>query len=132
MSDPGRVFLDTNILIYCADRGDPARQQHCRHLVRTLRSRHRAVISTQVLQEFYVVATRKAGVDPQTAKAMCINLGRMPTITVTPDCGIAPTSTPRPTSTPQPTATPGGPTATPIPPTNTPQPTATPVSSGIP
>ena len=83
MSDPGRVFIDTNILVYCADRGDSQRRQRCRELVRHLRSQHRAVISTQVLQEFYVVATAKAGVDPVKAKAICANLGQMPTVTVT-------------------------------------------------
>jgi len=83
--DGDRVFLDTNILVYCADNGDPDRQQLCRQFVHRLRSQHRAVISTQVLQEFYVVATRKAGVDSLSAKAICGNLRHMPSVTVTAD-----------------------------------------------
>ena len=85
MSEATRVFLDTNILVYCCDTSAPERQQRCRDLVSHLRSQRRAVISTQVLQEFYVVATRKAGINPQQARAICRNLRHLPTVTVTPD-----------------------------------------------
>ena len=55
----GRVFLDTNVLVYLFDRDTPGKQQQAR---RTLTDVGRsAVISTQVLQEFYVVVTRKLG-----------------------------------------------------------------------
>lgn len=85
MSEVTRTFIDTNILVYCSDSGDPQRQQHCRQLVSHLRSQHRAIISTQVLQEFYVVATCKTGIAPAQAKAICRNLRNMPIVTVTPD-----------------------------------------------
>lgn len=85
MANPDGIFLDTNVLVYCSDSGEPERQERCRRLVRHLRSQHRAVISTQVLQEFYVVATRKAGIAPLKAKAISSNLRQMPTVTVTPE-----------------------------------------------
>ena len=64
----GLVFLDTNVLIYTADRHDPVRQQRCRSHLKALRASGRAVISTQVLQEFYVVAIRKLGIAPPKAR----------------------------------------------------------------
>ena len=80
-----RVFVDTDILVYTAERGDPERQRRCRELLRRLRSQGRAVISTQVLQEFYVVTRRKAGIDDRMAMAMFRNLRQLPTVTVTTD-----------------------------------------------
>ena len=91
MSDAGagdgaaRVFLDTNILIDCADRHDPVRQQLCRTHLLALQESGRAVISTQVLQEFYVVATRKLGLPPGPAREFVADLRQLPTVTVTPD-----------------------------------------------
>ncbi len=69
MSDPvgdpaagaTRVFLDTNVLVDCADRHDLDRQRLCRAHLLALQESGRAVISTQVLQEFYVVSASSAG-----------------------------------------------------------------------
>ncbi len=82
-SDP--VFFDTNILVDCADRHDPDRQQLCRTHLRTLQHSGRAVISTQVLQEFYVVATRKLGIPPEQARELVAMFRRLPIVNVTPD-----------------------------------------------
>ena len=79
------VFLDTNILIDCADRHDPARQQLCRTHLRALQQSRRAVISTQVLQEFYVVATRKLGLPTDRAREFLSDFRRLSVITITPD-----------------------------------------------
>lgn len=86
-SDPSRapVFIDTNILVYAADEGNPPRRDRCRGLLRRLRAQGRALISTQVLQEFYVVTRRKATIDDAVAMAMFRGLRRLPTVTVTPD-----------------------------------------------
>ncbi len=57
MSDPS--FVDTNILVYAfADTGDE-RHSKARALVEQLLDAHEAVVSVQVLREFYTVATRK-------------------------------------------------------------------------
>ena len=85
MSEAPRVFLDTSVLVYCSDTDDPQRQQRSRRLLGSLRPQHRAVISTQVLQEFYVVATRKAGISPPQAREICRHLSQLPTVTVSPD-----------------------------------------------
>ena len=53
------AFLDTNVLVYAFDRSDPARHEAARRLVGELIDSRRAVVSVQVLKEFYVVSTRK-------------------------------------------------------------------------
>ena len=63
-----KVFLDTNILIYATDQDEPEKQNACRAILKQLQEANRSVISTQVMQEFFVVATRKLGVDPLKAK----------------------------------------------------------------
>jgi predicted nucleic acid-binding protein len=56
----GLTFVDTNILLYAhgADDADP-RAKRARDLVTGLWEAGGGVVSTQVLQEFYAVATRK-------------------------------------------------------------------------
>ncbi len=68
MSD--RAFLDTNILVYAHDTGAPDKQRISRELIAQLADSGDGVISTQVLQEFYVAATRKLGVAPIAAKGV--------------------------------------------------------------
>lgn len=57
MSD--RVFLDTNVFVYLYDSDQPDKQARARALVERLGLSDAIVISTQVLQEFYVNVTRK-------------------------------------------------------------------------
>jgi predicted nucleic acid-binding protein len=57
MSD--RTFVDTNVLVYAHDVDAGERHVVAAHLVARLWETRGAVISTQVLQEFYVNATRK-------------------------------------------------------------------------
>jgi len=54
----GRVFLDTNVLVYAMDDAEPAKQARARALVAEARAGSH-VVSAQVLQEFYNAATRK-------------------------------------------------------------------------
>jgi predicted nucleic acid-binding protein len=53
-----RAFLDTNILVYAFDRSGPPRQEVASELVGELLDLGLACVSTQVLKELYVVATR--------------------------------------------------------------------------
>jgi predicted nucleic acid-binding protein len=52
-------FVDTNILVYAVADDDPARQRTAQVLVETLAAAQALHTSTQVLQELYVVLTRK-------------------------------------------------------------------------
>jgi len=56
----GRVFVDTNILVYAHGVGDDEpRARQARNLLTRLWRDDAGVVSSQVLQEFYAVSTRK-------------------------------------------------------------------------
>ena len=55
----GLEFVDTNVLLYAYDRSAGARHERAAQLVGALGADRRGAISIQVLQEFYVNATRK-------------------------------------------------------------------------
>ncbi len=80
-----KVFIDTNILVYAMDAFDTAKQKRCRDLLRSLNSDVRGVISTQVMQEFYVIATKKLGADPLVVKDLLNAFERFDTVIVTPE-----------------------------------------------
>ncbi len=57
-----RCFVDTNVLVYLFDAGAPAKQARAREVLEGDGGASFLVLSTQVLQEFYVTVTRKLGV----------------------------------------------------------------------
>ncbi len=59
---PDRSFLDTNVLVYLFDADAPAKQARAREILAQDSRGSYLVLSTQVLQEFYVTATRKLAV----------------------------------------------------------------------
>ena len=59
MSAADRVFLDTNIFIYAHDRGNQKKRDRARGLIFDAYGAGRAVISAQVLAEFFHVCTGK-------------------------------------------------------------------------
>jgi len=56
---PVRSFLDSNVLVYTDDRGAPEKQETALALLELCRRRSSGVVSSQVLQEYFVTATRK-------------------------------------------------------------------------
>lgn len=52
-------FFDTNILVYLFDKNEPAKQDQAHQLFYKEVSQGNAIISTQVLQEFYNVISTK-------------------------------------------------------------------------
>ena len=63
-----RSFLDTNVLVYADDKAAPAKRRRAVELVAEHRRAGTGVVSLQVLQEYFVAATRKLGVDAATAR----------------------------------------------------------------
>lgn len=63
-----RSFIDTNVIVYADDRSAGAKGERARHLLHELVGARQGVVSTQVLQEYFVVATRKLGVAPEVAR----------------------------------------------------------------
>ena len=59
----GKVFVDTNILVYTQNNLAKEKQQICRAVLSQLIDNHLLVISTQVIQEYYNVSTLKLGLD---------------------------------------------------------------------
>lgn len=55
------VFVDTNVLVYADDGRDPDKRRRARAWLNRLWSERRGRLSTQVLNEYYAVATRKLG-----------------------------------------------------------------------
>lgn len=62
----GKALIDTNILVYAYDAAEPEKQQTALSLLEELVASDRGLISTQILSEFFVVATRKIA-NPLTA-----------------------------------------------------------------
>ena len=62
-------FVDPNILVYAEDRHTKATHETARDLVIELWEKRDGVLSIQVLQEFYVTATRKLKKPLSAAKA---------------------------------------------------------------
>lgn len=62
----GTVFVDTNVLVYARDRAEEDKQRVAAHWMGELWASRRGRVSVQVLQEYYVTATRK--LDPPRAR----------------------------------------------------------------
>ena len=54
-----RFFLDTNIFVYSFDRSTPVKARRAMQLIRHAAGTSKGVISYQVVQEFFNVATRR-------------------------------------------------------------------------
>jgi predicted nucleic acid-binding protein len=63
-----RVFLDTNILVYADDADSGAKRERAQQIVEAALSNGNGVLSTQVLQEYFVVATKKLGVPTESVQ----------------------------------------------------------------
>jgi predicted nucleic acid-binding protein len=64
----GRSFLDSNVLAYTDDRDEPRKRETALSVIELCRRSSRGVISSQVLQEYFVTATRKLGVSAEIAR----------------------------------------------------------------
>ena len=63
-----RSFFDTNVLVYADDKAAPAKQRRALDLIAQHRRAGTGVVSLQVLQEYFVVVTRKLHVDSRVAR----------------------------------------------------------------
>lgn len=64
-----RTFIDTDVLVYLFDQDAPEKQAVARSILQSHGLDRELVLSTQVLQEFYVTATRKLDRALPTANA---------------------------------------------------------------
>lgn len=63
-----RTFFDSNILLYADDGRFDAKRKRSIELILQHREQGSAVLSLQVLQEYFSNATRKLGIDPAEAR----------------------------------------------------------------
>ena len=74
-----RAFFDTNVLVYLFDNEVPAKKAVAQELLRAETEKGRVLLSTQVLQEFYVTVTRKLAVplSPEDAEDVVKTLTKL-------------------------------------------------------
>lgn len=72
-----KIFIDTNILVYTLDKKDIFKHEKARTIIKEIVTNHKPVISTQVLKEFYVVATTKLKADKIIIKNIVHNFHNM-------------------------------------------------------
>jgi predicted nucleic acid-binding protein len=80
-----RFFIDTNILVYANDRSNLKKQRLAREIIAEALRTGRGFLSTQVLQEFFTVATKKANVAPDNARAQVVMLSQLDCIIIDKD-----------------------------------------------
>ncbi len=79
-----RSFFDTNVLLYLFDNSEPEKKSRAQEVTEQEIQANRAVLSTQVLQEFYVNATRKLAspLPPEVAEARVRDFSQLPLVRV--------------------------------------------------
>ncbi len=66
----GKVFFDSNILIYFVDERDQRKQMIAKEIIADAVQNQNGMISTQSLQEFYNVVTKKMNCEKEKAKEL--------------------------------------------------------------
>ena len=84
-----RVFVDTNVFVYADDDDAGAKRDRAREILADLVPARRAVVSTQVLQEFFVVATRKLGLPAARAQQRVEALAQLDLVLIRADLILA-------------------------------------------
>ena len=77
-----KIFIDTNILVYSIDKNSPEKQKKSRALLRSLKGQQSGVLSTQVIQEFYVASIKKLSADPFIVKNIIYSLSNFEIVIV--------------------------------------------------
>lgn len=79
-----KFFFDSNILIYVFDRSSPQKREIARGLLKDHAADGDILLSTQVLQEFYVTVTRKLKppLDPGEAAHAIAGFAELPTVQI--------------------------------------------------
>lgn len=86
----GRTFLDTNVLVYAFDAGEPRKRDVALQILAEA-DPALLVISSQVMSEFHVTVTRKLqhSLPPREAARAVAELSRLEVVAVTSDLVLA-------------------------------------------
>ena len=79
-----KYFFDTNVLVYLFDADAPAKRSRARALFQVHAEAGDILLSTQVLQEFYVTVTRKLArpLDAAAAAEAAANFAELPLVNI--------------------------------------------------
>ena len=79
-----KFFFDTNVLVYLFDADSPGKRKQARALFQAHAGAGDILLSTQVLQEFYVVVTRKLArpLDAAAAGEAVVNFAELPIVNI--------------------------------------------------
>ena len=79
-----KYFFDTNVLVYLFDADSPDKRKRARALFQAHAGAGDILLSTQVLQEFYVVVTRKLArpLDAAAAAEATENFAELPMVNI--------------------------------------------------
>ena len=77
-----KIFIDTNIFVYSIDDRDLEKKTRARVILHTLSVKHQPVISTQVVQEFYSVATTKLKAERLIVKQLIHSFRRLEIVNI--------------------------------------------------
>jgi predicted nucleic acid-binding protein len=79
-----KVFFDTNVLVYLFDADSPDKRKRARALFQAHAGAGDILLSTQVLQEFYVAVTRKLArpLDAAAAEEAAENFAQLPMVNI--------------------------------------------------
>jgi predicted nucleic acid-binding protein len=83
-----RVFIDTNIFVYADDASAKTKRDRARAVLGPLIRTRRAVVSTQVMQEYFQTATKKLGLSAERARWRVEVLGRLEVVVIRPELVI--------------------------------------------
>jgi predicted nucleic acid-binding protein len=79
----GLTFVDTNVLLYAQDQRDDRRRGIAQDVLARLWATDSGALSTQVLQEFYDVGTRKMKLQPAVARRVVAYYAVWPVVETT-------------------------------------------------
>ena len=87
----GKCFVDTNILIYAYDVSAGPKHVKAADLVKELWKTRQGLLSTQVLQEFYVNVTRKIArpLEASIARQIVADFARWAVVSIEPNSTLA-------------------------------------------
>ena len=79
-----RVFIDTNVFVYADDESAKTKRARARKVLSELIRNRRAVVSTQIMQEYYAAAIKKLRLPPEKARSRVERLNRLDTVVIRP------------------------------------------------
>ena len=81
----GRVFFDTNVLLYMHSSADGRKQTRAQELFQQFGQAGQVLLSTQVIQEFFAAAVRKLSLPADLAREVATALLDLPLVIVGPE-----------------------------------------------